>query len=239
MSRYDGLIIPRSYSDYINKTDAATLQQALQLPGVLSAIVAAGDNKAVKSSAIYEALNNYINKTDADTLQQALQLPGVLSGAVAAGDNKAVTSNAVYGALTDAATIQQALQLSGVLSGSVAAGDNKAVKSSAVNTALGAYYNKQSVDNKLNGKLDKSILNGNQFYMEYATNLTDYELPSSGNGFIFRLFNNIGFEYIQIAISPLSNDYSIWKPTLIIQIRVRNPNGNAWSAWKVLNSVNM
>ena len=58
MSRYDGLIIPRSYSEYINKTDAATLQQALQLSGVLSAIVAAGDNKAVKSSAVYEALTN-------------------------------------------------------------------------------------------------------------------------------------------------------------------------------------
>ena len=59
MSRYDGLIIPRSYSEYINKTDAATLQQALQLPGVLSGVVAAGDNKAVKSSAVYEALAEY------------------------------------------------------------------------------------------------------------------------------------------------------------------------------------
>ena len=56
MSRYDGLIIPRSYSEYINKTDAATLQQALQLPGVLSGAVAAGDNKAVKSSAVNNAL---------------------------------------------------------------------------------------------------------------------------------------------------------------------------------------
>ena len=60
MSRYDGLIIPRSYNEYINKTDAATLQQALQLPGVLSTIVAAGDNKAVKSSAVYEALTNLV-----------------------------------------------------------------------------------------------------------------------------------------------------------------------------------
>ena len=101
MSRYDGLIIPRSYSEYINKTDAATLQQALQLSGVLSAIVADGDNKAVKSSAVYGALTNYINKTDADTLQQALQLPGVLSGAVAAGDNKPVKSSAVNAALTN------------------------------------------------------------------------------------------------------------------------------------------
>lgn len=59
MSRYDGLIIPRSYSEYINKTDAATLQQALQLSGVLSGAVAAGDNKAVKSSAVAAALAGY------------------------------------------------------------------------------------------------------------------------------------------------------------------------------------
>ena len=56
MSRYDGLIIPRSYSEYINKTDAATLQQALQLSGVLSRAVAAGDNKAVTSNAVNGAL---------------------------------------------------------------------------------------------------------------------------------------------------------------------------------------
>ena len=58
MSRYDGLIIPRSYSEYINKTDAATLQQALQLPGVLSANVAAGDNKPVTSNGVHNALSN-------------------------------------------------------------------------------------------------------------------------------------------------------------------------------------
>lgn len=121
----------------------------------------------------------------------------------------------------------------------VQSGNMSAVTSNAVNTALGDYYNKQSVDNKLNGKLDKSILNGNQFYMEYTTNLADYELPGVGNGFIFRLLNTIGYEYIQIAIAPLSNDYSTWKPTLTIQIRVRNPNGYAWSDWKVLNTVSM
>ena len=59
MSRYDGLIIPRSYSEYINKTDAATLSQALQLSGVLSGAVAAGDNKAVTSNAVNGALENY------------------------------------------------------------------------------------------------------------------------------------------------------------------------------------
>ena len=59
MSRYDGLIIPRSYSEYINKTDAATLQQALQLNNVLAQEVAAGNNKAVKSSAVATALAYY------------------------------------------------------------------------------------------------------------------------------------------------------------------------------------
>lgn len=94
MSRYDGLIIPRSYSEYLNKTDSATLSQMLQhLTGLWSHAVSSGDNKPVTSDAVYEAL------TDAATIQQALQLPGVLSEAVAAGDNKAVKSSAVYGAL--------------------------------------------------------------------------------------------------------------------------------------------
>lgn len=56
MSRYDGLIIPRSYSEYINKTDAATLAQALQLANVLSGTVQKGDSKAVKSSAVFDAI---------------------------------------------------------------------------------------------------------------------------------------------------------------------------------------
>ena len=69
MSRYDGLIIPRSYSEYINKTDAATLQQALQLSGVLSGAVAAEDNKAVTSDAVKTELNaNYYNKQSVDGL---------------------------------------------------------------------------------------------------------------------------------------------------------------------------
>ena len=61
MSRYDGLIIPRSYSEYINKTDAATLSQALQLNNVLAQEVAAGNMSAVTSNAVNGALANYIN----------------------------------------------------------------------------------------------------------------------------------------------------------------------------------
>ena len=56
MSRYDGLIIPRSYSEYINKTDAATLLQALQLSGVMDNVPTAGSNHPVKSGGIYSAI---------------------------------------------------------------------------------------------------------------------------------------------------------------------------------------
>lgn len=56
MSRYDGLIIPRSYSEYINKTDAATLLQALQLSGVMDSAPTANINKPIKSSGVYNSL---------------------------------------------------------------------------------------------------------------------------------------------------------------------------------------
>ena len=72
MSKYDGLIIPRSYSEYINKTDAATLQQALQLSGVLSEAVAAGDNKAVTSNAVNNALANYTVNGSSPTFQDVI-----------------------------------------------------------------------------------------------------------------------------------------------------------------------
>lgn len=56
MSRYDGLIIPRSYSEYINKTDAATLSQALQLPSVMDSTPTENSNRPVKSGGLYTAL---------------------------------------------------------------------------------------------------------------------------------------------------------------------------------------
>ena len=55
MSRYDGLIIPRSYNEYINKTDAATLQQALQLSGVMDNAPTAQSTKPAKSGGIFAA----------------------------------------------------------------------------------------------------------------------------------------------------------------------------------------
>lgn len=56
MSRYDGLIIPRSYSEYINKTDAATLLQALQLSGVMDNAPTANSNHPTKSGGIFDEL---------------------------------------------------------------------------------------------------------------------------------------------------------------------------------------
>ena len=62
MSRYDGLIIPRSYSEYLNKTDSATLSQMLQhLTGLWSHEVSAGDQKPVTSDAVNSALTNYVS----------------------------------------------------------------------------------------------------------------------------------------------------------------------------------
>ena len=78
MSRYDGLIIPRSYSEYINKTDAASLLQALQLSGVMDAAPTANSNHPVKSSGLVPV----------DT--------------VTSGNMRSVTSNAVYRALQPA-----------------------------------------------------------------------------------------------------------------------------------------
>lgn len=62
MSRYDGLIIPRSYNEYINKTDPVAMSQALQLNNVLAQEVAAGNNKAVTSNAVNGALTNFQKK---------------------------------------------------------------------------------------------------------------------------------------------------------------------------------
>lgn len=58
MARYDGLIIPRSYSEYINKTDGATLSQAMQLPGTMDAAPTPGSTKPAQSGGIYTAIND-------------------------------------------------------------------------------------------------------------------------------------------------------------------------------------
>ena len=89
MSRYDGLIIPRSYSEYINKTDAATLLQALQQSGVMDAAPTAGSNHPVKSSGIYTALTK---KMDNDPMSGFTDC-NVAPVGFACGNNKINTPN--------------------------------------------------------------------------------------------------------------------------------------------------
>lgn len=55
MAKYDGLIIPRSYNDYINKSDPAGVAQALQLTGVMDNAPTAQSTKPAKSGGIFAA----------------------------------------------------------------------------------------------------------------------------------------------------------------------------------------
>ena len=86
MSRYDGLIIPRSYSEYINKTDAATLSQALQLPSVMDSTPTENSNRPVKSGGIYTALAGKQPTLTFDTIPTE-------------GSNNPVESGGIYTAL--------------------------------------------------------------------------------------------------------------------------------------------
>lgn len=74
MAKYDGLIIPRSYNDYINKSDPVGVQQALALTGVMDDTPTAGSSKPVKSSGL-------VGFTPVDVVES--------------GNLHAVTSNAV------------------------------------------------------------------------------------------------------------------------------------------------
>ena len=86
MSRYDGLIIPRSYSEYINKTDAATLLQALQLSGVMDNAPTSGSNHPTQSGGVFAALAGK---------QAALTFDNVPTS----GSNNPVKSSGVYTAV--------------------------------------------------------------------------------------------------------------------------------------------
>lgn len=55
MAKYDGLIIPRSYNDYVNKSDPIGVSQALQLTGVMDNVPTAQSTKPAKSGGIFAA----------------------------------------------------------------------------------------------------------------------------------------------------------------------------------------
>ena len=120
MSRYDGLIIPRSYSEYINKTDAATLSQALQLPNVMDSTPTENSNSPVKSGGIYTALTGKQPTLTFDTIPTE-------------GSENPVESGGVFNAL---ATKQDTL----TLDSNPTKGSNNPVSSDGLYTALGAMF---------------------------------------------------------------------------------------------------
>ena len=120
MSRYDGLIIPRSYSEYINKTDAATLRQALQLPNVMDSTPTENSNSPVKSGGIYTALAGKQPTLTFDTIPTE-------------GSENPVESGGVFNAL---ATKQDTL----TLDSNPTKGSNNPVSSDGLYTALGAMF---------------------------------------------------------------------------------------------------
>ena len=120
MSRYDGLIIPRSYNEYINKTDAATLRQALQLPNVMDSTPTENSNGPVKSGGIYTALAGKQPTLTFDTIPTE-------------GSENPVESGGVFNAL---ATKQDTL----TLDSNPTKGSNNPVSSDGLYTALGAMF---------------------------------------------------------------------------------------------------
>lgn len=120
MSRYDGLIIPRSYSEYINKTDAATLSQALQLPNVMDSTPTENSNRPVRSGGIYTALAEKQPTLTFDMIPTE-------------GSNNPVESGGVFNAL---ATKQDTL----TLDSNPTKGSNNPVSSDGLYTALGAMF---------------------------------------------------------------------------------------------------
>ena len=120
MSRYDGLIIPRSYSEYINKTDAATLSQALQLPSVMDTTPTENSNRPVKSGGIYTALAGKQPTLTFDTIPTE-------------GSENPVESGGVFNAL---ATKQDTL----TLDSNPTKGSNNPVSSDGLYTSLGAMF---------------------------------------------------------------------------------------------------
>ncbi len=48
-----------------------------------------------------------------------------------------------------------------------------------------------------------------------------------GNAYLIELD-----DYVKINIGQLSNDYTVWRPPVNINISVKNPSTGEWSDWK-------
>lgn len=103
MSRYDGLIIPRSYSEYINKTDAATLSQALQLNNALDDTPTEDSRGGVRSGGVFDALAGLENEINGK--QDVLTFDDTPTD----GSANPVKSDGVYDALGSGANLIRAI----------------------------------------------------------------------------------------------------------------------------------
>jgi hypothetical protein len=94
MSRYDGLIIPRSYNEYINKTDPIAMSQALQLNGVMDDAPTENSNHPVKSGGLY---TNYARVTEGSYCDQATSINDGLIQSIVTSFNSATNYSTFSG----------------------------------------------------------------------------------------------------------------------------------------------
>lgn len=95
-------------------------------------------------------------------------------------------------------------------------------------------YVKSKVDNLLGNLIPLSYLHNNKIELFYSSTLSDYGLSSGGNGFIFSFTNAYNWNYLQVVISPLSNDYSQWSPAITLKMRAHDPVTNNWQSWQTI-----
>jgi hypothetical protein len=83
-----------------------------------------------------------------------------------------------------------------------------------------------AVPNIISSTLSQIFLNC-KMNVEFVNN-TEF----GGNGFLFHLYDPRDWEYTQVMIAPISNDYSIWYPPTYIFIRVRDYATGNWQGWR-------
>lgn len=78
----------------------------------------------------------------------------------------------------------------------------------------------------------------NSFMPKYnSTVKTEYVAGFSetgGNAFVLTYIRDDGFEYMQLALGPLSNDYNVWQPQIQILLRAKDPSSYTWQPWRTI-----
>lgn len=179
MSRYDGLIIPRSYSEYINKTDAATLSQALQLGGVLDSAPTEDSVKAVKSGGVYDAIASAQSdlQDEIDTKQGILTFDDTPTD----GSTNPVKSDGVYDALGSGANLIRAINNLDV--GTSPAQDTDFIIAQTSGGGTNNYY-RRTLKNMLSAALKTNGLEfGNKFIEFININVPALSFEQEGAGY--------------------------------------------------------